>query len=100
MNVTEEEKEELYEIIGRLACDCDVFAFGSRVTGTNRKFSDLDLAFILPDNKKMPAKQWNKLKYAFELSDLQFRVDIVDYNCCEDYFKKIIDGGVKFFSGR
>ncbi|MCL1947728.1 MAG: nucleotidyltransferase domain-containing protein [Chitinivibrionia bacterium] len=99
LNTSKEEEEELFEIIGRLASNCDVLAFGSRVAGTNRKYSDLDLAFILPDNEKMAAKQWSKLKYAFELSDLQFRVDIVDYNGCEDYFKKIIDGNnLKIYS--
>jgi len=91
LNINEENEKELLEIIGRLAPDCDVFAFGSRVSGTNKQFSDLDLAFALPDNQKMPTKQWSKLKYAFELSDLLFRVDVVDYNICDDYFKKIID---------
>jgi len=91
LGMSKENEEELMEILNRLAPDYDVLAFGSRVSGTNKQFSDLDLAFILPNNQKMPLRQWSKLKDNFGISDLLFRVDVIDYNACEDYFKKIID---------
>jgi type I restriction enzyme S subunit len=91
LDITKEYEEELFEIITRLASNCDVLAFGSRVSGTNKKNSDLDLAFVLPDNQRMPQKQWSKIKNNFEISDIPFRVDVIDYNSCDDYFRKIID---------
>lgn len=101
LDISKENEEELFEIINRLASDCDVLAFGSRVTGKNRKYSDLDLAFIAPYGKRLPKKQYSKLKDNFGISDLLFRVDIVDYNSCEDYFKKIIDErNQKIYSGK
>ena len=99
LDMSKENEEEMLEIINRLAFDCDVLAFGSRVSGTNRKYSDLDLAFVAPDGKRLGRKQFSKLKDNFGISDIPFRVDIIDYNSCEDYFKKIIDANnLKIYS--
>lgn len=61
--------------------------FGSRVKGTQKKYSDLDLAI------KDPITGYNYvlLQEAFEESDLPFTVDLVEYDRCDDYFKQIID---------
>ena len=99
INIKESEREIISNIVSQYANNCEVLAFGSRVCGNNKETSDLDLAFVIPDNKKMPIKQWGNIKYAFGESDLPFIVDIVDYNSCEDYFKKIIDkNNLKIYS--
>jgi len=86
-----EEEKIVFDIVARFAPDCDVFAFGSRFRGTNRETSDLDLAFALPDSVKLPLERLDEIKYAFSESDLLFRVDVLDYNGVEQYFREIIN---------
>ena len=62
------------------------YAFGSRIKGTEKKLSDLDLCFT----EDIP---WNiraHIDEDFEESDLPFTVDIIDLNSCNDNFKKAI----------
>lgn len=56
--------------------DARVLAFGSRVTGGARPWSDLDLA-VFPA-APLSFRGWRHLAEAFEDSDLPFRVDVVD----------------------
>jgi type I restriction enzyme S subunit len=67
----------------------EVWAFGSRVTGNVKPFSDLDLAII--GNDPVPAPILADLKDAFSESDLPFKVDIVDWAETKDNFRKIIE---------
>jgi uncharacterized protein len=64
-----------------------VIVFGSRVKGTESKFSDLDLCI----KSKISTYEFESVKEAFENSDLSFKVDVVDYHRISDSFKKIID---------
>jgi predicted nucleotidyltransferase len=63
-----------------------VWVFGSRVKGTNKKFADLDLA-LDHNGCPMPSHIMAKLAYDFEMSDLPYKVDIVDWNTISDSFK-------------
>ena len=91
--LTREEEKIVSGIVLELAADCDVFAFGSRVRGTHRETSDLDLAFALPNGERLPFGRIGDIKEAFSESDIVFRVDVLDYNGVEPYFRKIIDNG-------
>lgn len=75
----------LAEYVGR----CEVRAFGSRIMGTARDHSDLDLAVVASEKIKRRTKML--LREEFEESDLPFRVDIIDYNAVSDEFRAIID---------
>lgn len=57
---------------------CEVRAFGSRVTDSARKHSDLDLAIIGPG--PLDFKTMGDLREAFQESDLPMRVDLVDWH--------------------
>lgn len=65
-----------------------VWAFGSRITGKARKFSDLDLAIIT--NKPVDFETFAALKESFSESNLPFKVDVVDWSTTDDKFKQII----------
>ena len=93
--MTDEEMKITMAIIERHANDCEVFIFGSRYDGSPKKFSDLDLAFKKNDNEKMVFRQCSNLEWAFSESDIPYRVDVIDYNATQDYFKKIIDAKCK-----
>lgn len=66
----------------------EVWAFGSRVNGTAKKFSDLDLAIIC--SEKLPKKLIVSLEEAFDESDLPIKVDIVEFNNSSENFQEII----------
>ncbi|MDR0306198.1 MAG: nucleotidyltransferase domain-containing protein [Chitinispirillales bacterium] len=93
--LSETEEKTVIDIISRVAPDCDVFMFGSRYLRTHKDHSDLDLAFALPQGAKLTLARLGEIKDAFCESNLVFRVDVVDYNGVEPYFREIIDGGCK-----
>ncbi len=89
MLVKEEELKEIKDILAFYLKGYEVWAFGSRVTGKSlKKFSDLDLAVIT--EKPLTTKQIQKIKDAFTISDLPFRVDVLDWSRTEEEFKEVI----------
>ncbi len=68
-----------------------VWAFGSRVQGNAKPFSDLDLAVM--GDTPLDFRQLAALKDAFADSNLPFRVDVVDWAASGEAFRKIIDAG-------
>lgn len=67
----------------------EVRAFGSRVNGTSKSYSDLDLVVI--SNQKIDLKVMFRVEEAFEESELPFRVDLLDWNSISESFQKIIE---------
>lgn len=65
-----------------------VFAFGSRVSGEPRKYSDLDLAVELP--QPLGLRTLRKLKDALEDSDCPICVDIVDWHQASEEFRTYV----------
>ena len=65
-----------------------VLAFGSRVTGKVKPYSDLDLV-ILTD-QPMSLERMAMIKDAFDESDLPIRVDVVDWATTSAVFRGII----------
>ncbi len=80
-------KEEFYIIKDILKDLSGIYLFGSRITGTSKKFSDLDVCL----KTNISDYDYEILKEKFENSDLPFKVDLVEYNKVNDSFKKIID---------
>ncbi len=76
------------DILKQHVPECEVRAFGSRVKGPIKPYSDLDLLLISP--KKIPRTVMIPLKEAFAESNLPFRVDLLDEHTVSDSFKNII----------
>ena len=55
----------------------DVFVFGSRIKGTQRTFSDLDLC--LKSTEEIGSADIAMLKDVLSDNDLPFTVDVIDY---------------------
>lgn len=66
----------------------EVRAFGSRVLGTAKRSSDLDLVVV--GASRLDWKTMARLKAAFEESDLPFRVDLLDWYAIPEYFRATI----------
>jgi len=67
-----------------------IYAFGSRIKGTAKPFSDLDLA-IDAEGKKLPAKIMTNLLSEFEESSLPYKIDLIDFNDISPQFKSIVE---------
>jgi predicted nucleotidyltransferase len=65
-----------------------VWAFGSRVTGCARRYSDLDLA--LEAAQKVPFDVLSQLAEALSESDLTIKVDLVDLKAIDPSFRRLI----------
>ncbi len=61
----------------------DIRAYGSRVKGTHRTLSDLDLCALKP----IPFTEYNALIEAFEESDLPFFVSVVEWGTLAEHFQ-------------
>jgi predicted nucleotidyltransferase len=87
--ISEDSLNMVKNILSKTVPNCEVRAFGSRIKGTNREYSDLDLAII--GEKKLGISVLGNVQEAFMESALPFRVDILDYNAISEKFQKVID---------
>ncbi len=80
--------EIVRSILKNLVPDALIMVFGSRINGTSRDISDLDLAIDL--GRKMSIMETGTLKEAFQESNLPFRVDVIDWHRTSPQFQAII----------
>ena len=80
-------KNELYLVKKILENHRSIYLFGSRVSGSSRRYSDLDICL----KESISSYAYESLREAFEESDLLFTVDIVEYESVSDSFKSIIE---------
>ena len=88
-NISEKQLAIVKFILNKHVPDVEIRAFGSRVTGKEKSYSDLDLALV--GKAKISNKIMTPLKEAFQESDLPFRVDLVDWNKISKGFQEIIN---------
>ena len=79
---------EVRQILNRHVPCSEVRAFGSRVTGRTKPWSDLDLAVVGPE--PIGWQNVEILKEAFQESTLPFRVDVLDWHETSPSFQAII----------
>lgn len=97
IEITPDQRRELAEIFDRFAPECGVVAFGTRVTGGARPWSDLDLALVGPAPLGM--SRMGALCEQLEESSLPFRVDVVDWHSLNESFRKIISRDGELLKG-
>lgn len=76
------------EILRRHVPDRRVWAFGSRVSGKARRYSDLDLCII--GESRLDRATLAALAEAFSESDLAYKVDLLDWAALDSSFRQII----------
>ena len=86
--VTAAQWQLLMTIIDAHIPNAEVWAFGSRVNGTNHRGSDLDVVVISPPVLSLACMA--QLREALCESDLPWAVDIVEWGRCSDAFRAII----------
>jgi predicted nucleotidyltransferase len=90
IDVSSKHQETIRRILAEYVPGCEVRVFGSRINGSAKIYSDLDLAVV--GKARMTRNVYSRLKEAFEMSDLPFRIDVVDWHLLSDEFKKVIEG--------
>jgi predicted nucleotidyltransferase len=92
IDVTPEHRRIVVDILdAHLPAGTAVWAFGSRVTGRARRYSDLDLA--IDAGRKLTLDETAILRESFDECDLPYRVDIVDWHAIGDDFRRLIASG-------
>jgi type I restriction enzyme S subunit len=76
-------------ILARHVPQYEVWAFGSRVKGTAKKYSDLDLAIITAQPLGLALS--SAIADDFAESDLPIKVDVVDWATTGEAFRRIIE---------
>jgi len=79
----------LQRIMKRYVPDYKVWVFGSRVTGTYKPYSDLDLALV--GDEPISIQTRAALSDALSESALPYKVDIVDWASTSKEFQEIIE---------
>ena len=79
---------EVIRILQQQVPELEVWVFGSRIKGTAKPYSDLDLALIT--TQPLSLERSGALKEAFDESNLPMRVDIVDWAATSEAFHRII----------
>lgn len=88
IEITHLQRQIILKILEEYVPDAKVWAFGSRVKGTAKKYSDLDL--LIMGKEKMSINRLGELQEAFQESDLPFRVDLVDWHRITPEFRDLI----------
>ncbi|HGO5853491.1 TPA: nucleotidyltransferase family protein [Mannheimia haemolytica] len=88
IDLTESQRQQVLDIFKKYLPDTPVWVFGSRIKGTAKDYSDLDLALIT--KQPLTIRQQTELELAFTDSDLPFTVDLIDWASCNESFKQII----------
>ncbi len=78
----------ILSILQRHVAGYDVRAYGSRVNGGSKPYSDLDL--VVMTNEPIPPRTMAILKDDLTESDLPFKVDVIDWATASDSFREVI----------
>ena len=83
--------EQVKAILRTHVPHAEVWAYGSRVTGSSHAASDLDLVLRNPRNLLEETSALDDLKETFTESNLPIRVDIMDWARIPENFRREIE---------
>jgi uncharacterized protein len=89
IQLSEEHLKKIKTILRHYFPTSQIWLFGSRVTGTAKKYSDLDILIKIVEHERATASLI-KLKHAFDDSDLPFQIDIVDWDKTSAEFREMV----------
>ena len=88
IDLTPDQRETLVSLLSRHLPNTEAWVYGSRVRGTSRPASDLDMVvFATPEQ----APRVSELRESFEESNLPFRVDLFIWDEVPNSFRKQIE---------
>lgn len=99
INLSVNELEILKEIILSPLRDfsVEIYFFGSRATGKNHEFSDVDILIKTNDDLTKMRKKISEIKESLEESNFPYKVDLVfEQDLVESYKEEILTQAIKF----
>lgn len=91
LNLPSRYLQQVQALLHQYAPNTEVWAYGSRVTGTNHEASDLDLVLRNPNNLLQQNPALGTLREAFIESNLPIRVDVMDWSLIPESFRHEIE---------
>jgi len=88
LGLTPEDLEALLGILERYVPGTEIWAFGSRIKGTARPFSDLDLVVV--NDRPLTAQARAELNYALSESNLPIKMDLIEWARTSPDFRDVI----------
>ncbi|GFO53139.1 hypothetical protein GMSM_01460 [Geomonas sp. Red276] len=88
IDITPHDWDEVCKILNQCVPQFEVWAFGSRVKGSSKPYSDLDLAVI--SEEPLSLATMAELCDRLDDSDLTIEVDVVDWAAADPSFREII----------
>jgi predicted nucleotidyltransferase len=89
LSLPEEQREAVGRILAEHLPGCEVWAFGSRVTGESHEGSDLDLVVRAPE--RLPARALERVSAALRDSSLPIEVEVSDWQALPASFHEEIE---------
>jgi predicted nucleotidyltransferase len=86
--ITDDEKKLIKGIVSLVVDDAKLYAFGSRVDGSAKKSSDLDV--VIKSKKEISLTNIADIKELLKASRLPYSVDIMYWDTLSDGFKNAI----------
>ncbi len=91
LHLPQDYHEQVVGILSQNMPGMEVWAYGSRVDGSNHEASDLDLALRTPDLAPISVSAISRLHDAFDESNLPIIVDIQDWARLPEAFREEIE---------
>lgn len=91
LNLNPDHLIQVKTILKQHAPEQEVWAYGSRINGNCHEASDLDLVIRNPTNLEQPLMNLVQLKQAFIDSNLPILVDLMDWACLPETYRKEIE---------
>lgn len=88
MQLSNSEIQKVRQILYKHLPNVKFWLFGSRIKGTAKHYSDLDIAII--SEQPINLTTLSALEEEFAESDLTFKVDLVDWQRISSEFKDVI----------
>ncbi|WP_166838525.1 nucleotidyltransferase family protein [Rheinheimera pleomorphica] len=88
LQLSDSEWQQVNAILQRYLPQYEVWAFGSRVKGNAKPYSDLDLAIV--SDTPLPLALLAEVAEAFSESDLPWKLDLVDWATTSERFRQVI----------
>ena len=88
LGLSVEDQKTLIALLDQYVPNEEIWAYGSRVRGTQRPFSDLDL--VIHNDKPIDPQRMAELRYALSESNLSIKIDIQEWSHLSPTFQNIV----------
>lgn len=88
IQISKAEQNYIYNVLKNHLPDAKFWVFGSRVKGTAKQYSDVDIAIM--SDAPVDLLALSTLEEEFANSDLLFKVDLVDWHRISKEFQELI----------